>query len=645
MKLLCSFLLLSWVVFGQTTPYTKFAGGNPGPYSGDGGPAVNAVLWTVEGMAADRFGNIYITQPVVGAGGGLVRRVDSTGRITVFASGSEFFYVNGLAFDTAGNLIVGDANARRIIRVNPNGTITVLVGGGGGTGDGLGTTLSSGRIGRVAVDRNDNIYFTDTERWLVRRLSPNGMVTTIAGGGTSFPAGPNAHSPDGTPALQARIINPNGIVVTPGGKIYFTEGLQGRAIRTIADDGTLRTVAGVLDSNSNCNGNPTSGAAIGAFFCEVNDIAMEPSGKLYLTGRHFVGFATHTFVTRVDPNLNQLQGLVSIAGERGRGITVDPAGNVYFSTWINNNTVYRIAGPETPVLGTQETIPVRYTGTNPTLAFTFTHPNGTNQLGVLNALINTALDANRACYIAYSRPINVFYLVNDDGPVAGLSAPLTPGGPGSVSNSQCTINAADIAVLEQGNALTLTFRPSFSSTFRGARNIYLAARSVTEANSGWSLGSTLDAGPEPVLTYPRAESVTPNATGAVAETIVTTFDHSADATGIQTAWLLINSALDARQACYVAYFRPGNLLLLIPDNGDGGAATAMPLSGGGTLENSQCRIESTGSQATVSGNRLTLQLNMTMKTPFAGPRGMWGAVQSLAGVTAGWRSLGVWRVP
>jgi hypothetical protein len=69
-------------------------------------------------------------------------------------------------------------------------------------------------------------------------------------------------------------------------------------------------------------------------------------------------------------------------------------------------------------------------------------------------------------------------------PAAGLSAPLTPGGPGSVSNSQCTTNAAEIAVLEQGNSLTLTLRPSFTSTFRGARNIDVAARSETEANSG-----------------------------------------------------------------------------------------------------------------------------------------------------------------
>jgi sugar lactone lactonase YvrE len=599
----------------------------------------------MEGIATDRFGNLYISQPVVAPGGGFVRRVDTTGRITTIAGGPEFAYVNALAFDTAGNLLVGDSNRRRIIRVNSNGSVTVLVGDGGATGDGPGTSISSGRIGRIAVDRNNNIYFTDTERYLVRRLSPNGMVTTIAGGGPVLPAGGDYSSPDGTPALQARIVNPNGLAVTPGGKVYFTDGPVGRAIRTIAANGTLQTVAGVNEPVSLCNGNPISGAAVGAPFCEVNDIALEPSGKLYVTGRYFAGFTEHTFVTRVDPNLNQLQGLVAIAGERGRSVTVDPAGNVYFGSWGNNFPVYRIAGPPTPVLGAQETVPVRYTGTNPTLAFTFTHPGGAAQLGVVNALINTALDGNRACYVAYSRPLNVLYLVNDDGPASGLSAGLTPGGAGSASNSQCTIQASEIGVLEQGNALTLTFRPSFTTLFRGARNIYLAARSVTEVNSGWTLGSTLDTGAETLVSYPRAEAASPNAGGAAAETVVATFEHNAAATGIQTAWLLINTAVDGRQACYVAYYRPGNTLYLVPDNGDGTMASSMPLTGTGSLENSQCRIDAAGSAATVDGNRLTLQLRVTAKAGFAGARGMWGAAQTMAGATAGWRSVGLWRVP
>jgi hypothetical protein len=298
-----------------------------------------------------------------------------------------------------------------------------------------------------------------------------------------------------------------------------------------------------------------------------------------------------------------------------------------------------------PVLGSRETVPVRYSGTSPTVAFTFTHPGGAAQLGVVNALINTALDGNRACYIAYSRPLNVLYLVNDSGPASGLSPGLSPGGAGSASNSQCTINASDIAVLEQGNSLTLTFRPNFTGLFRGARNIYLAARSLTGENSGWSLASSLDAGPEPVPSYPRAASVTPDA-GTTADDLVTaTYEHSAPATNIQTTWLLINSAVDGRQACYVAYYRPSDTLYLVPDNGDGAAAASMALTGGGTLENSQCLIRSEGSSATAAGNLLTLRLNVTMKAPFAGPRGIWGAAQSAQGVTAGWRSLGVWRIP
>ncbi len=645
MKHLSLQFLLALAAAGQT-PYSRVAGGNPGPLSGHGVPATTAVLWTVEGLATDAAGNLFISQAVTGAGGGLVRRVDSAGIITTFASGSEFFYVNGLAFDTAGNLLVGDFNARRIIRVNSNGTVTVLAGGGNGTGNGPGPSLSLGRIGRLAVDRANNVYFTDNERSLVRRLSPDGIVTTIAGGGPVPPTGAEFPSPDGTPALQARLTGPNGIAVTPAGKVYFTDGPQGRAVRTIAPNGTLQTVAGRIDvfGGATCD-NPPAGAAVGALFCEVSDLAIEGSGKLYITGRFRAGFTEHAFVNRIDPATNQYQPLVAVAGENGRGVTVDRAGNIYFSTWNNNNTVYRIPGPAFTQLGVQETIPRRYTGASPAMSFTFNHPGGVSQLGVVNALINTALDGDRACYVAYSRPLNVLYLVNDDGPASGLSAGLTPGGAGAAANSQCSLNAADLAIWESGNSLTLTMRPTFTGTFRGSRNIYLAARSVTEANSGWSLVSTVDAGAEAAIAYPRAEAISPNTINSAADTVVAVFDHSSAASGIQTAWLLINTAVDGRQACYVAYYQPGNMLYLIPDNGDGTLATAMPLAGNGVLENAQCRIEAAGSAASASGNRLTLQLNVTTKAGFAGPKGIWGAAQTTTGVTAGWRSLGVWRVP
>jgi hypothetical protein len=90
---------------------------------------------------------------------------------------------------------------------------------------------------------------------------------------------------------------------------------------------------------------------------------------------------------------------------------------------------------------------------------------------------------------------------------------------------------------------------------------------------------------------------------------------------------------------------PGNLLFLYPDNGDGSQATAIALSGSNTIENSYCRINAQGSSAVRAGNQLTLTLNYTVKPAFAGPRGIWGAVQNLSVQTSPWTILGAWLVP
>jgi len=111
-------------------------------------------------------------------------------------------------------------------------------------------------------------------------------------------------------------------------------------------------------------------------------------------------------------------------------------------------------------------------GTGRTQSFTFTF-NQTN-LGVVNVLVNDYLNGNHACYLAYSRPANALYLVNDNG--TGLLAGL--------SNSQCTVNS--FAGTYNGTTLTLNMNVSFAAAFSGPRIFYLAARDVNEQNNtGW----------------------------------------------------------------------------------------------------------------------------------------------------------------
>jgi subtilisin family serine protease len=285
--------------------------------------------------------------------------------------------------------------------------------------------------------------------------------------------------------------------------------------------------------------------------------------------------------------------------------------------------------------------PVSGAGASQTLTFQFSHPQGFQQLGVLNVLINTALDGGRACYIAYSQPAGVLFLVNDAGPDAGLSAPLTLGSSATVQNSQCTVHGAGSSAQGSGNTLTLTLRFTFSAAFTGSKVIYTAARDTATGNSGWqTLGASQIPEASPAL--PRTEPLSPATTSAATQTLTATYRS---ATGFTTAWLLINTAVNASQACYVAYFEPGNLLLLYPDNGDPANIVSMPLSGTNAIENSQCRITAQGSGATKTGEVLTLNLNVTTKPTFSGPKGIWTAMQSGAGQVSPWRISGNWLVP
>ena len=298
----------------------------------------------------------------------------------------------------------------------------------------------------------------------------------------------------------------------------------------------------------------------------------------------------------------------------------------------------------TPVVpAVSSTGPLFHSGATQTITLRFSHPAGIQELGVLNALINRSLDGGNACYIAFSQPQRVLYLVNNAGPDAGLSSALTLGATGSVSNSQCTIFSAGSSVSTTNTELTLTLNISFTAAFSGNRVIYLAARSVTEQNSGWQ-PQGVSALPETTPPLPRSGVLSPTTGSTATATLTATFLDQSNATNIQTAWLLINSAVNADRACYVAYFRPGNLLLLFPDNGDGNLATAIPLSSSGFLENSQCRINAQGSSVTVVGNALTLNLNTVFKPAFAGPRIIFGALNSSA-VNSTWKPLGAWQVP
>ena len=217
---------------------------------GDGGPATRAVLLQAEGITADFNGNIYIAD----AAGHRVRKLSPSGIIqTVAGTGVRGFSGDhgpagaaqlnspyGLAFDARGNLYIADLGNARVRRVAPDGTITTIAGGGefpaGGDNEGSQATAVSFSAPRnLALDGDGNLYISDFTAHRVYRMSPDGSLVTAAGMGIA------GFSGDGSVATRARLSYPAGLAVDRQGALYIADS-DNRLIRRVVN-GIISSVA------------------------------------------------------------------------------------------------------------------------------------------------------------------------------------------------------------------------------------------------------------------------------------------------------------------------------------------------------------------------------------------------------------------
>ncbi len=270
-------------------------------------------------------------------------------------------------------------------------------------------------------------------------------------------------------------------------------------------------------------------------------------------------------------------------------------------------------------------------------------PGTETPFGILNLLVNSALDGRRACYVAYSLADDRLYLVNDEGPQAGLSAPLALGSAGSVSNGQCTVFGSGSSFSGTSSRPVLRVRIRFADGFGGARLVQIASRTQNDTeSSGWQTADVITLPTGNLATGPRVEPMSPS----VRESGVVQLDFKfADATGgaanLLTVWGLIGPSIDAGQGCVFAYYAPGNLIALYPDNGIP-TGTMVPFVLGTTLENSRCRLEPV--LADKQGNGLLLRVLITAKAAFAGSNVVWGAASTLQNAVSPWTPIAAWRV-
>src|SRR5262249_27458957 len=169
---------------------------------------------------------------------------------------------------------------------------------------------------------------------------------------------------------------------------------------------------------------------------------------------------------------------------------------------------------------------------------------------------------------------------------------------------------------------------------------YLAARDAAQNNSDWQALGTYGI-PGAAVSGPSAVSVSPaRTTGAGAVTYTFTFSDTNGVADLGVLNILVNKFLDGRFGCYLAYARSSNVLYLVDDPGTA-LLSGLVLTGSGTVSNSQCTVTGAGSSASSSGNTLTLVLNLSFSSGFAGNRVIYTAARSNGDLlNSGWQALG-----
>lgn len=252
-------------------------GQNTGGSSGDGGPAVDAVLSVVSSILAMPDGDLLVAH-----GPGLIRRVDGAGIIHPWSGGrygdgpsrfeAAFGQPSAMATDAQGNVYLAHPN--RIRRVTPQGAVSTVAGadGFGSSGDG-GPALEAifRTVEGLAVDGAGNLYFAETASHVVRVVRANGTVERFAGNGSSSASG------DGGPAVQAGLPSPKGLAVDAQGRLYIA---SRRGVRRVEPDGSISTFAGGMQSGFAGDGGP----ATQALFCSPDHLAVVDGGLVIADG-------------------------------------------------------------------------------------------------------------------------------------------------------------------------------------------------------------------------------------------------------------------------------------------------------------------------------------------------------------------------
>jgi sugar lactone lactonase YvrE len=265
--------------------------------TGDGGPALSANFFCPLGLEFDEAGNLYVADH----GGNVVRRIDPSGQVsTVVGSGPADIFggtyggdggpaleanlrrPHDLDFDSAGNLYIMDLGNNRVRRVDPEGTITTVAGNGGDgyTGDGgpateaeFYTNLDYSQA-MIAVGADGSLFVSVAAHSVVRRIDPQGIISTFAG--TGAPGAPT----EGAQAASSALTEPTGLAFDAEGNLYIADGALGTVYK-VDPSGIITTFAGTGIEGYSGDGGPATAAQLHS----PQELLVDKAGNVYIADR------------------------------------------------------------------------------------------------------------------------------------------------------------------------------------------------------------------------------------------------------------------------------------------------------------------------------------------------------------------------
>lgn len=253
---------------------STLAGSEDGDVDGTG---AEAQFSSPYGIAVDADGNVFVADTY----NHKIKKITPEGVVTTFAGSTggyndatgtdaQFYYPTGLAIDSEGTIYVADKDNHKIRKISPEGVVTTLAGGTGGYADGTGTDARFYGPYNVDVDANGNVYVADASNHKIRKITSDGVVTTLAGNGQGYAEG------TGDAAL---FYYPYDVAVDADGNVLVADTFNQRVRKINVADGSTSSFAGDGTVGS------TDGAPAEAKFSYLTGVTVGANGSVYVADK------------------------------------------------------------------------------------------------------------------------------------------------------------------------------------------------------------------------------------------------------------------------------------------------------------------------------------------------------------------------